>query len=71
MRVITRRATMLAGDRSQGVAEAKSRRSRGEISPASILSESRNYPNCAHWRIYYFMRLLCIYKFLCVHSNTI
>ena len=21
----------------------------------SILSESRNYPNCVHWRIYYFM----------------
>ena len=40
----TRRATMLAGDRS-----------RGEISPASILSESRNYPNCVYWRIYYFM----------------
>ena len=40
MRVITRRTTMLAGDRS-----------RGEISPASIFSESRNYPNCVHWRI--------------------
>ena len=36
--VITRRATMLAGDRS-----------RGAISPASILSEFRNYPNCVHW----------------------
>ena len=35
MRVITRRATMLAGDQS-----------RGAISPASILSESLNYPNC-------------------------
>ena len=44
MRVITRRATMLAGDRS-----------RGSISPASILSESRNYPNCLHWHIFYFM----------------
>ena len=43
MRVITRRALMLAGDRS-----------RGEISPASTLSESRNYPNCVHWYIYYF-----------------
>ena len=32
---------MLAGDRSQGVAEAKPKRSRGEINPASILSESR------------------------------
>ena len=39
MRVITRRATMLAGDRSPGVIESKSRRSRGEISPASISSE--------------------------------
>ena len=29
---------MLAGDRSEGVAEAKPRRSRGAISPASILS---------------------------------
>ena len=37
MRIIARRATMLAGDRS-----------RGAISPASILSESRNYPNCVH-----------------------
>ena len=36
MRVITRRATMLAGDRSQGVAEAKPRRSRGAITPANI-----------------------------------
>ena len=44
MKVITRRATMLAGDQS-----------RGAISPASILSESRNYPNCVHWRIFYFM----------------
>ena len=45
--------------------------SRGEISPASILSESRNYPNCVHWRIYYFMWLRRIYKFFCVHSNPI
>ena len=44
MRVITRWATMLAVDRS-----------RGAISPASILSESRNYPNCVHWHIFYFM----------------
>ena len=44
MRVITRRATMLAGDRSQG-----------EISPARILSKSRDYTNLVHWRIYYFM----------------
>ena len=42
MRVITRRATMLAGDRS-----------RGAISAASILSESRNYPNSVHWHIFY------------------
>ena len=40
MRVIKRRATMLAGDRS-----------RGAISPASILSESRNFPNFVHWHI--------------------
>ena len=46
MRVITRRATMLAGDRS-----------RGAISPARILSESRNYPNYVHWRIFHFMCL--------------
>ena len=43
MGVITRRATMLAEDRS-----------RGAISPASILSESRNQPNCVHWHIFYF-----------------
>ena len=57
MRVITRRATMLAGDQSQGMprrsrgvveVEAQLRHSRGAISPASILSESRNYPNCVH-----------------------
>ena len=60
MRVITRRATMLAGDRS-----------RGEISPESILNESRNYPNFVHWRIYYFMWLRRIYKFFCVHYNPI
>ena len=53
MRVITLRATMPAGDQSQGVAEAKPRRSRASISPASILSESRNYPNCVHWHIFY------------------
>ena len=51
MRVITRRATMLAGDRS-----------RGAITPASILSESRNYPNCVHWSIFYFMFLRRIYE---------
>ena len=44
---------MLARDRSKGVAEAKPRRSRGVISPASILSESRNYPNCVHCHIFY------------------
>ena len=44
MGVITRRATMLAGDRSRDLAEAKLRRSQGAISPASSLSESRNYP---------------------------
>ena len=71
MRFITRRATMLAGNWSQGVAEAKPRRSRGAISPASILSESRNYPNCVHWRIFYFMWLWRIYEFFCVHSNPI
>ena len=60
MRVITRRATILAGDQS-----------RGAISPASILSESRNYPNCVHWQIFYFMWLRCVYEFLCVHSNPI
>ena len=60
MRVITWRATMFAGDRS-----------RGAISPASILRESRNYPNCVHWHIFYFMWLRRIYEFLCVHSNPI
>ena len=60
MRVIMRRATMLAGDRSWGV-----------ISPASILSESRNYPNCVHWQIFYFMWLRRIYEFLCLRSNPI
>ena len=38
MRVIAWRATMLAGDRSQGVVETKPRRSRGTISPASIVA---------------------------------
>ena len=37
MRDIARRATMLAGDRSQGVGETKPRRSQGAISPASIV----------------------------------
>ena len=60
MRVITRRATMLAGDRSRGV-----------ISPASILSEPRNYPNCVHWHIFYFMWLRRIHEFLCVQLNPI
>ena len=46
IRVITRRATMPAEDRS-----------RGAIGNASILSESRNYPNCEHWHIFYFMCL--------------
>ena len=41
--------------RSRGVAEAKPRRRRGEISPASILREFRNYQDCVHWRKYYFM----------------
>ena len=71
MRVIARRSTMLAGDRRWGVAEEKPRRSRGAISPTSILSESRNYPNCVHWHIFYFMWLRCVYEFLCVHSNLI
>ena len=60
MRVIMWQATILAGDRS-----------RGAISPASILSESRNYPNCVHWHIFYFMWLRRIYEFLCVHLNLI
>ena len=71
MRVITRRATMLTGERSRDVAEAKPRRSRGAINPASILNESRNYPNCVHWHIFYFMWLRRVYEFLCVHSNLI
>ena len=37
MRVIMRRATMLAGDRSQGVAEAKPRQSRDESEARSFL----------------------------------
>ena len=57
--------------RSRGVAEAKPRRSRVEISPASILSESRNYPNCVHWRICYFMWIRRICEFFCVHWNPI
>ena len=60
MRVITQQATMLAGDRN-----------RGAIRPASILSESRNYPNCVHWRIFYFMWIRRIYEFFYVHSNPI
>ena len=44
---------------------SKPRRSRGEISSASILSESRNHPDCVHWRIYYFMCLGRINAFLC------
>ena len=60
MRVITRRATMLVGHRS-----------RCAISPASTLSESRNHPNCVHWRIFYFMWLWRIYEFFCVDSNPI
>ena len=39
MRVITRRATMLAGDRSQGVVEAKPRQSRDEAKARSVLRE--------------------------------
>ena len=38
MRVIARRATMLAGDRSQGVAETKPRRIRSAIRPARIIA---------------------------------
>ena len=60
MRVITQRATMLAGERS-----------RGAISPGSILSESRKNLNCMHWHIFHFMWLRRIYEFLCVHSNPI
>ena len=72
MRVITRRATMLAGDWSQGIVEAKSRRCRDEISPASILSESRNYPNCVYWRLYYFMTSAHLQVFLrTVESNLV
>ena len=62
MRVIARRATMLAGDRSQGVVEASVRRSRGvaETNPRRDQScehcrESRNLPNCVHWHVLYFM----------------
>ena len=50
----------VAGDRSQG-----------EISPASLLSESQNYPNCVYWHIYYFMWLRRIYEVFRVHSNPI
>ena len=78
MRVITRRATILAGDRSQGVAEAKPRRSRdkAETNPRRDQScehcrESRNFPNCVHWHIFYFMWFRCGYEFSCVHSNPI
>ena len=38
MRVIARRGTMLAGDRSRDQAETKPRRIRGAISPASIVA---------------------------------
>ena len=38
MRVIASRAAMLAGDRSQGIVEAKPRRIRGVISAASIVA---------------------------------
>ena len=51
--------------------KAKPRQSRGAISPTSILSESRNHPNCVHWRILYFMWLRRIYEFLCIPSNPI
>ena len=45
MRVITQRATMLAGDRSQGVTEAKPRRSldKGETKP-------RRDQSCEHFK---------------------
>ena len=56
---------------SRGVAETKPRRSRGAISRASILSESRNYPHSVYWHIFYFMWLRRIYEFLCVYSNQI
>ena len=67
MRVIARRATMLAGDRSQGVGEAKPRRSRdkSETKPRRDQSceycrESRNFPNCVHWHVFYFyISFLC------------
>ena len=37
MRVITRRVTMLAGDRSQGVVETKPRQSRDQAEARSVL----------------------------------
>ena len=67
MRVITRRATMLARDRSQGVVETKPRRDQF----CEHCRESRNFPNRVHWHVLYFMWLLCVYEFLCVHSNLI
>ena len=51
MRVIARRATMLAGDRSQGVAETKPRRDQS----CEHCLESRNFPNCVHWHVFYSM----------------
>ena len=43
MRVITRRATMLAGDRSQGVVEAQLRQSRDEAKARSVLRAFYTY----------------------------
>ena len=69
-RVIMLRAIMLAGDQSRDKAETKPRRSRGAISPVSILNESRNLLNCVHWRIFYFMLLrpILILSILCSSS---
>ena len=50
MRVITRRAKMLAGDRSQGVAEAKPRQSQDEsIGFANSINLIVNSLNCFTW----------------------
>ena len=62
MRVIARRATMLAGDRSQGVVEMQVTRSWGkaETKPRRNQScelgrESRDFPNRVHWHVFFFM----------------
>ena len=59
MRVIARRVTMLAGDRSQGVAETKPRRDQS----CEHCRESRNFANCVHWHVFYFMCLRRVNSF--------